>query len=1093
MVETAGTSQVMNPQVGMVATVRNRRGIVSSVRPFSSTTGDGVLHLVNVEYNDGDYPLEESLLWEREVQKYLVPPAALPQPDVNDPMQPGDVTALIRACRWTARTPFIDPDGTGPLDRLPVSSPFHGAVQVEDYQLIPLLKALRMPRVSLMIADDVGLGKTVEAGLILAELLLRRRIRRVLIATPAALRVQWQEEMWEKFSLPFNVVDRDSTMKLRRELGMDANPWRSNSRIITSYHYLKQPDVLEQFRVARQSDSGDAHLPWDLLIVDEAHNLTPSPFGDDSQLCQMLRHIAPMFEHRLFLTATPHNGHTSSYTGLLELLDPVRFSQKDEMEEKDRQRAQDVVVRRLKRDINARTNPPRFCQRVPPKALAIELYPSEQILVEAFNDFRKGIRDVISRQARKKRLAGNFAIEILGKRLLSCPVCFADSWNRCRIGMEEDEDGEISDAEVMAVKRTVDEETGDDREAESRSRTASTTVGIWMRPFADELSDKIAEIDLALEGLGLGDRDTLPGTVNPAGDSRFECIKKWIDDHLVRDGTWLDDERLVIFTEYKTTLDYLLRRFRETWPDDTNRFLSLYGGMDDTQREAVKAAFNDFDSPVRVLVGTDAASEGLNLQLTARYVLHYDVPWNPARVEQRNGRLDRHGQARDVHTFHFVSPEDQDLSFLDLVVKKVHTIREDLGTTGQVFDELTHRRLVEGVPIKEVQRNLDEGVETARRHSEEMNSGAGSDGGEEESNEYAEVLTTLKTIATELDFGPESLRSTLDVAMGIAGRRPAISPPDSDQRCSILPDLPDTWNAVIDDTLRLTTHTASRGALPKLTFDPNALVVSIGGRPVFRPRRDTALMHLGHPVIQRALSDLTRQRFPGGGHRPASRWTVFKGSVPDDADCLLRVTVEELAINELRETFHHWVQTIVFPVREQELEEPLPHQAAGQLEKGMELCPKLTSTAADIWLDIERDLKGWLRDYTKELRDTLRAQVEADRETALEQENARYSSRQGEVSALIETSTVSSKRRQLEKLRDERRHWLFEDETLDRMISDIERLNEEVHRSEHHYEELRDQLQKERDRIIKNLIPKRYSMRGNPQVMPVAVEFVMPG
>ena len=107
-----------------------------------------------------------------------------------------------------------------------------------------------MPRVSLLIADDVGLGKTIEAGLILKELMLRRLVRRVLILTPAALRDQWQEELWEKFSLNFDIVDRDSTVKLRRQVGMDANPWRSFSSVITSYHYLKQPDVLSQFLAA---------------------------------------------------------------------------------------------------------------------------------------------------------------------------------------------------------------------------------------------------------------------------------------------------------------------------------------------------------------------------------------------------------------------------------------------------------------------------------------------------------------------------------------------------------------------------------------------------------------------------------------------------------------------------------------------------------------------------------------------------------------------------------------------------------------------------------------------------------------------------
>ena len=176
------------PRVGMFATVRNRRGIVAVVEPFDGDNGR--LHLVHLEYKDDQYPIEEQLLWELEPHKNLLEPTALPLTSSTDPMPREDFDALLRASRWTAAMPYLDPDGDGPLDRKPITSPFHGAVQVEDFQLVPLLKALLMPRVNLLIADDVGLGKTVEAGLIMCELLLRRRIQRVLVLTPASLRLQ---------------------------------------------------------------------------------------------------------------------------------------------------------------------------------------------------------------------------------------------------------------------------------------------------------------------------------------------------------------------------------------------------------------------------------------------------------------------------------------------------------------------------------------------------------------------------------------------------------------------------------------------------------------------------------------------------------------------------------------------------------------------------------------------------------------------------------------------------------------------------------------------------------------------------------------
>src|SRR5262249_34222564 len=164
--------------------------------------------------------------------------------------------------------------------------------------------------ISLFIADDVGLGKTIEAGLILAELILRRRVRRILILCPASLRGQWQQEMEQKFALNSDLVDRPSTIALRQRLGPDANPWRTFSKIIASYHYLNQPDVMEEFRASSQIQPGSPNLPWDLLIVDEAHNLAPSAIGEDSDLSRALGFIAPFFEHKIFLSATPHNGHT---------------------------------------------------------------------------------------------------------------------------------------------------------------------------------------------------------------------------------------------------------------------------------------------------------------------------------------------------------------------------------------------------------------------------------------------------------------------------------------------------------------------------------------------------------------------------------------------------------------------------------------------------------------------------------------------------------------------------------------------------------------------------------------------------------------
>jgi len=1068
----------------MFATVRNRRGVISAVEPFDGDSGR--LHLIHLEYKDDQWPREDRLLWELEPRSGLLEPTALPDFTASDSMSGEDFDALLRAARWSAARPYLDPDAEGPVERLPISSPFHGAVQIEDYQLVPLLKALRMPRVNLLIADDVGLGKTIEAGLILSELLLRRRVQRVLILTPASLRLQWRDEMWEKFSLPFDLVDRAETHRLHKRLGMDANPWRSFSRIISSYHYLRQEDVIEQFLSACRTPEGSPHLPWDLLIVDECHNLMPSAFGDDSDLCRMLRLLAPQFEHRLFLSATPHNGHTRCFTGLLEILDPVRFSQTSELKPAEKERMRQVVLRRLKREINARTSPPKFCTRRPPRALLLDLSPAEAALGAAFDDFRRAVRRLISTGERRRRRSGSFAVEILGKRLLSCPTAFAESWRRAREGLDEAE--VASDADVAAAERSVRQDTGDDREAQKREDTAAGVAGAWLKSMAAELEQEIRSIDRALVQLHLdlsGDDLTLQ---DPASDARFETLISLIEE-LVRDGdSWKHDERLIVFTEYKTTLDYLVRRLHERYEDA--RILALFGGMDEIERDLVKRAFNDPAHSVRLLLATDAAAEGLNLQRTARYLLHFDCPWNPSKLEQRNGRLDRHGQARDVTIHHFVSDRDHDLKFLAHVIAKADEIREDLGSTNELFDEAAHRRLVEGEALDVVQRDLDRRLQAARgRATIEADDTVhtGSDG--------SDAAHQLQGVAAELDLDPGALRGTLEAAMAIRAGRPQLDCSEESKTCRVLnPGLPG-WSEVIDDSLRVYAGKNIRGPVARVAFSPEPFLADVGGRVIFSPRPDVLLLHLSHPMLQKALSSLTRRRFPGTGDS-VSRWSVRLGGVPEDAEGLVLLSLEELAVNDLRESFHHWVRTLAFPVQGGRLGKPLQHRAALELRGAADTHDAAHGRRArELLEDVEPELQGVLRDHAARLTADLRRQLALDFEQARKQEEERYRSRQGEVSSLIAENTLARLEREIGKLEVERAQGqLFEEaERLEQIARSIEQKQEEIARRTRHYEEVREQLERERRRILEHLLPRRHALSGEAQVFPVCIEVRLPG
>lgn len=1066
----------------MLGIVRKRRAVISNVRPFSGH--DGILHLVRVEYKDDGTPEAEDILWEREPHRQLLEPNALPL--ASDPPMPGDdFDALVRAARWSALSPYFDPDEEGPLERMPICSPFHGAVQVEDYQLVPLLKALQMPRINLMIADDVGLGKTIEAGLILRELLIRRRIQRVLILTPAALRLQWRDEMWSKFSMPFDVIDRQQTQKLKRTMGIDANPWRSSARAITSYHYMKQADVLEQFLSASRRPEDSPHLPWDMLVVDEVHNMMPSPFGEDSDLCKTLRYIAPLFEHRLFLTATPHNGRTRSFSGLLELLDPVRFTQTEELRPAEKERISQVVIRRLKREINARTNPPKFCTRLEPKAITVEFGNAERELIEAVAAFRTKLRRVIASESRKRRLSGTFAIEILGKRLLSGPIPFVDSWRRCKLGLREEELAD--DADVAAAERSVHEDTADDRESQQKASTASTVIGAWLQDLEPHLTTEIAAIDAAVNGLKISLEHESTVSINPREDARFEALIRLIDANLREANQWRHDERLVVFTEYKTTLDYLQRRLREHYADSSDRVLCLFGGMEDTTREQIKAAFNDSNDKVRILLATDAASEGLNLQETARFLLHFDCPWNPSRIEQRNGRLDRHGQARDVQTFHFASLHDADLRFMAHLIQKVDQMREDLGAVGDILDEAVHHRLIDGLDAADVQRQLD------RRLLEAKGTTAiEADATIHTPEQEQQTLQGLIDLARELDLDPTARHSLLDAAMSIHAGRPQLSDPDDEGKSKIINPSLAGWSDTIDETVRRSATGSGLGPVPYLAFSADPFIGDIGGRQLFRPRFDVLMMHLGHPLMGKAIAALGRRRFPG--LHAVSRWTARIGEVPDGADALVLLHVEELGVNELRETFHHWVRTYRFLVKGDTLGELLPHVPASELRTTLPASHKLQVKAAELFADLEIDLKEQVTRLRTDLTARLQQQLAVDGEQACTEEETRYRSRQGEVSALIAENTLKKLERDIAELKRQKAQGLLFDgqAALEDMDRSIELKEEERKRRESHYEEVRDQLARERDRILNRMLPHRYALQGAAQAFPLAVEIRFP-
>src|SRR5579884_1571057 len=674
------------PEPGELVTVRDRQWVVADVLRGSqesdvlSGDGAGAEHLVSLVSVEDDAMGEEAqVIWELEPGRAIVDHAALPTPNPERVDDPERLDAFLDAIRWGA---------IASADPRHLQSPFRSGITIEDYQLDPVVRALRMPRVNLLIADDVGLGKTIEAGLVVQELLLRHRARTILIVCPASLTIKWRDEMREKFGLEFRIVDTELLRRLRRTRGLYANPWTHFPRLIVSIDWLKSERPM---RLLRDVLPPVPTYPrtFDLLIVDEAHNVAPAGRGryaTDSQRTRAIRAIAPHFEHRLFLTATPHNGYRESFSALLELLDNQRFARSVPWSEEQLRR---VMVRRLKSEL------PGFPKR---KIIPLEVAYSEEeqrayAMLKAYGEARLKAAQRADDPA--ALLAEKFVFTLLKKRLFSSPAAFASTLAVHLETITGKKEAKALRPSAQVLRRAIDEAEVDvateEEQAEKTEDALVTAARASLEPSAEQLT-LIRELQ------------QWASSAKGRADSKAEVLIRWLDEAVRPEGVW-GDERVIVFTEYRDTQVWLqeLLAARGLGGD---RVELLYGGMDVERRERIKAEFQASPdlSPIRILLATDAASEGIDLQRHCHRLVHYEIPWNPNRLEQRNGRIDRHGQrASEVNISHFVSSKfrnrpqmsedlnvgelDDDLEFLMRAMRKVESIREDLGKVGPVIAE----------------------------------------------------------------------------------------------------------------------------------------------------------------------------------------------------------------------------------------------------------------------------------------------------------------------------------------------------------------------------------------------------------------------
>lgn len=1088
------------PRVGMMARVRNRFGLIQSVQNFDSKTAEGTYRSVRVSYFDHEIPTEETVIWEREARPVLSEPSAFPRVSETKAMGVENFRALMNACRWSAMSPLLTSDSIPTVsEKQPISSPLYGAIQVEDFQLLPVVKALASPRVAMLIADDTGLGKTIEAGLVLTELIIKRRIRRVMVLCPPNLRTQWQQELREKFGIDFEILDLESTNKYQRQHGLDANPWRGFDKVIGSFYYLKQPNVLEQFRSAAEATVASGQLPWDLLIVDEAHNLAPVPMGEASDLYEMLRQITPFFEHRIFMSATPHNGRTSSFTGLMELLDPVKFMRKRELNATDKRNVAEATVRRLKSEINRVSTPKRFAERTiasvrdnPYLDLAFE--KGEMDLFAAFDHFKEAVKQKMGQIGKRERVTYSFAIEVLQKRLLSCPYAFGVSWFKFLDGLQGSQQQSLFDeveSNRKAYEKALRVETDDDQETELRGLAFVESAGAWLRDLNKVIGFEIEEVTKSLQSLSLD--GTSKGI--PNADARYAVLKKIIDLKLRDKGRWQDEERIIVFTEYKTTLDYLKARLDSDY--GVNIVATLFGQMNAKDREKVKISFNEIESPIKILLATDAASEGLNLQETCRYLLHWDIPWNPIRLEQRNGRIDRHGQPRDVTIFHFHSNAKEELSFLSKILEKVDQIKDDLGPVADLFSNAISRFIDKKENAQGIFDSVDHQVKgRSLRRRQDL----------QDTSEVGQIdFALFEKFKEDLGITENALAE-----LGLAGAKYfnafECDGPDEKKRFRIKPPtISKNWDSAVEDYLRDQGEKGKKGSLKQITFSPQCFTQIKNGRQLFKMLPDTVYLTMGQPFMQRLMNEFMQTRYEGSS-KTESRWSVGTISLPKGLDALIVVYVEELAINKLRESIHHWVRPLVFGISEDLL--VLPHEM-GEFDLNQVVFSKgLDSKAKDIWIDYETELKNVFSNHQQHLQTVLSNHLPKKKKSSIDETEKIFQSRFGEIGSYIKVSkaeriaeikseedqlvltTIQSAAQQL-TFSDSFQNSFFEPQKEGEL--EKIKLEEEYLKENRNLEQLLEYLKKERVRLVEEVLPKRYELDGEVKVFPVGVMVVLNG
>jgi SNF2 family DNA or RNA helicase len=504
------------------------------------------------------------------------------------------------------------------------------AIDLADYQLTPTLKAFQLPRPRMLIADGVGMGKTIEVGIFLAEMIRRGKGKRIMLLAPKSILSQFQKELWDRFAIPLMRLDSEGVARIKTQLPLNKNPFEYYDKTIISIDTLKNNGIYRHYLEKSK---------WDIIVIDECHTIA----NDKSLRGGLAQFLAKKCESLILTSATPHNGRKESFANLIRMIEPIAIPKNSEYTKSN---VEPYYVRRFKHDIAQSDIRDQFKEREVIKIPA-ELSKAETDFLKYQQELK--IEAINSSDKRKSKNDYLFSIGIF-KAFLSSPK-----------------------AALQSINNRIEKVSS---HGESKLLEDNKQVLLKLKELAENV-------------------------LSSNSDTKYKKLKetlislKWTGNK--------QSDRYVIFAERIDTIHYLFDHLKMDFNLSEDSIKLFHGGLSDMDQQGIVEEFSKEDSSIRLLISSDAGSQGVNLHFYCNRMFNYDIPWSLITLEQRNGRIDRYGQKHTPYIYYLVAESDNsdiktDLHIIKKLTEKEEQVYQTLGDAGSVmklYDARKEEKLVE--------------------------------------------------------------------------------------------------------------------------------------------------------------------------------------------------------------------------------------------------------------------------------------------------------------------------------------------------------------------------------------------------------------